>query len=100
MNYDNLFGMVEMEMAAEVIVKKIQIHNEIKKKQETQYSVTPIYLSDFKNDKEQIGFLHLIEYGYLRRFVYNGEFTITAKFAKRIAQREQEENEYFNRCMS
>lgn len=82
--------MYEMELAAKIIIDKINEHHSIinEKGIDSVNGIdVPVYLRLFKTDEEQTGFLHLIEYGWLSRRNYNGEFKPNKFFFDRISLR-------------
>lgn len=70
MNKQFHFGMREMEEAAKVVEAK----------------GCSVRLADFTTDETRIGFLHLIEGGFLERWLYNGSFVPNHSFRERRIQ--------------
>lgn len=72
---DGKFGMSEMEDAALVILKLIVPRKNVAKR---------IILEHFNTNSERIGFLHLLNYGWLKRSTYNGTFRVTSAFLHQV----------------
>lgn len=73
--FDGLFGMYEMERAAE------RINNEMLETNRTCFA-----FDDFKTSDERIGFIELIHHGWMEKPKppYNGVFKPGKKFLARI----------------
>lgn len=88
------FGMHEMEVAAETILRKI---SECRLSLPPGYYL-PISLSDFQTEHEMVGFLELIYGGFMTKqspgpdplyhlYTYNGQFVPTREFFDRVESR-------------
>ncbi len=65
--YPGAFGMLEMEVAAEIIIAKIKASEE--------KPFRTVGLDDFRGNKQaETGFLHLLAGGWLCKGMYNGRF--------------------------
>ena len=73
MKLSNTFGMTEMELAAERILKICSTCKE------QRFSIT-----SFIDEYEMDGFVELIHNGWLEHGTYNGEFYMSDSFIERI----------------